>query len=140
MVRFAAIYADMKEIIDQTSAEKDLQWWRANNGPGMSMNWPQFEVCFTSNGFNQNNSLTICAFSLCKLESIHILFEGKILPTLSAMASRFILICFSQEYDPEKIHMQRTMSKSQGSKVSKHVAGVGGIAGKQYSTITEETK
>ena len=36
--------------------------------------------------------------------------------------------------------MQRTVSRSQGSKVSKHVAGVGGIAGKQYSTISEETR
>lgn len=45
-----------------------------------------------------------------------------------------------EEYDAEKIHMQRTVSRSQGSKISKHVAGVGGIAGKQYSTISEETR
>ena len=36
--------------------------------------------------------------------------------------------------------MQKSMSRGQGSKVSKHVAGVGGIAGKQYSTITEENR
>jgi len=36
--------------------------------------------------------------------------------------------------------MQRTVSRSQGSKISKHVAGVGGIAGKQYSAISEEPR
>ena len=36
--------------------------------------------------------------------------------------------------------MQKSVSRSQGSKISKHVAGVGGIAGKQYSAINEETR
>lgn len=42
------------------------------------------------------------------------------------------------EYDAEKIHMQRAINKKQ-SKASKHVAGVDGITGAQFTQNTEYT-
>uniref|UniRef100_A0A8C5WYW8 Protein kinase C and casein kinase substrate in neurons 2 n=1 Tax=Laticauda laticaudata TaxID=8630 RepID=A0A8C5WYW8_LATLA len=37
------IYHDMEQSIKTADAVEDLRWFRANHGPGMSMNWPQFE-------------------------------------------------------------------------------------------------
>ncbi|CAK8693979.1 unnamed protein product [Clavelina lepadiformis] len=84
----ASIYSDMKSVIDRSSAQEDLKWWRSTFGPDMPMNWPQFE-----------------------------------------------------EYDPERIHMQKSISRGTGSKVSKHVAGggAGTVSGKQFSTINENS-
>nr|CAB3264626.1 protein kinase C and casein kinase substrate in neurons protein 2 [Phallusia mammillata] len=39
-----------------------------------------------------------------------------------------------EEYDPERIHVQKSMSRKQGNKASKHVAGVDGIAGAQFTS------
>lgn len=42
--RFQTIYHTMEDTISATDAEEDLKWFRSNHGPGMPMNWPQFEV------------------------------------------------------------------------------------------------
>uniref|UniRef100_H2YR34 SH3 domain-containing protein n=1 Tax=Ciona savignyi TaxID=51511 RepID=H2YR34_CIOSA len=39
-----------------------------------------------------------------------------------------------EDYDPEKIHMQKSMSRKQGSKASKHVAGMDAPTGAQFTS------
>ncbi|CAJ1054788.1 protein kinase C and casein kinase substrate in neurons protein 2 isoform X1 [Xyrichtys novacula] len=41
--RFQTIYHTLEDTISATDAEEDLKWFRSNQGPGMPMNWPQFE-------------------------------------------------------------------------------------------------
>ncbi|XP_032361109.1 protein kinase C and casein kinase substrate in neurons protein 2 isoform X3 [Etheostoma spectabile] len=42
--RFQTIYHTLEDTISATDAEEDLKWFRSNHGPGMPMNWPQFET------------------------------------------------------------------------------------------------
>lgn len=44
LVRFQTIYHTLEDTLSATDAEEDLKWFRSNQGPGMPMNWPQFEV------------------------------------------------------------------------------------------------
>ncbi|XP_035529597.1 protein kinase C and casein kinase substrate in neurons protein 2 isoform X4 [Morone saxatilis] len=41
--RFQTIYHTLEDTVTATDAEEDLKWFRSNHGPGMPMNWPQFE-------------------------------------------------------------------------------------------------
>ncbi|XP_038233301.1 protein kinase C and casein kinase substrate in neurons protein 2 isoform X6 [Dermochelys coriacea] len=42
-VSYKNIYRELEQNIKTADAIEDLRWFRANHGPGMSMNWPQFE-------------------------------------------------------------------------------------------------
>ncbi|XP_029455961.1 protein kinase C and casein kinase substrate in neurons protein 2 isoform X2 [Rhinatrema bivittatum] len=37
------IYQDLEHVIKAADTLEDLSWFKNNHGPGMSMNWPQFE-------------------------------------------------------------------------------------------------
>ncbi|XP_070815971.1 protein kinase C and casein kinase substrate in neurons protein 1 [Chaetodon trifascialis] len=40
---YAAVYRELERTITSASAQEDLKWFNNNHGPGMHMNWPQFE-------------------------------------------------------------------------------------------------
>ncbi|XP_036433322.1 protein kinase C and casein kinase substrate in neurons protein 2 isoform X2 [Colossoma macropomum] len=41
--KFQTVYQNLEDTIQASDAEEDLKWFRSNHGPGMPMNWPQFE-------------------------------------------------------------------------------------------------
>lgn len=41
---YAAVYRDFERTILAANTQEDLKWFSNNHGPGMHMNWPQFEV------------------------------------------------------------------------------------------------
>jgi len=43
--RYAQVYNQIRENIQQADAAADLKWWSANRGPEMKMSWPTYEVC-----------------------------------------------------------------------------------------------
>ncbi|KAI1888106.1 hypothetical protein AGOR_G00181630 [Albula goreensis] len=42
--KFQTVYHTLEDTITAVDAEEDLKWFRSNHGPGMPMNWPQFEI------------------------------------------------------------------------------------------------
>ncbi|XP_062373608.1 protein kinase C and casein kinase substrate in neurons protein 2 isoform X5 [Sardina pilchardus] len=41
--KFQTVYHTLEDTVKSADAEEDLKWFRNNSGPGMHMNWPQFE-------------------------------------------------------------------------------------------------
>ncbi|NWY68785.1 PACN1 protein, partial [Erithacus rubecula] len=41
---YANVYRELEQTIRMSDAQEDLRWFRSSSGPGMPMNWPQFEV------------------------------------------------------------------------------------------------
>ncbi|XP_005428960.1 protein kinase C and casein kinase substrate in neurons protein 1 [Geospiza fortis] len=40
---YANVYRELEQTIRMSDAQEDLRWFRSTSGPGMPMNWPQFE-------------------------------------------------------------------------------------------------
>ncbi|XP_052409863.1 protein kinase C and casein kinase substrate in neurons protein 2 isoform X2 [Carassius gibelio] len=41
--KYSSVYHTLEDTIQAADAQEDLKWFRCNHGPGMTMNWPQFE-------------------------------------------------------------------------------------------------
>lgn len=42
------IYEEYYHTVNLADSNQDLKWWAQNNGTGMAMNWPTFEVGYGS--------------------------------------------------------------------------------------------
>ncbi|XP_058629087.1 protein kinase C and casein kinase substrate in neurons protein 2 isoform X2 [Onychostoma macrolepis] len=41
--KYSTVYHTLEDTIQAADAQEDLKWFRSSHGPGMPMNWPQFE-------------------------------------------------------------------------------------------------
>ncbi|XP_016390672.1 protein kinase C and casein kinase substrate in neurons protein 2 isoform X3 [Sinocyclocheilus rhinocerous] len=41
--KYSTVYHTLEDTLQAADAQEDLRWFRSNHGPGMPMNWPQFE-------------------------------------------------------------------------------------------------
>ncbi|XP_005168648.1 protein kinase C and casein kinase substrate in neurons protein 2 isoform X1 [Danio rerio] len=41
--KYTTVYHTLQDTIQGADPQEDLKWFRSNHGPGMTMNWPQFE-------------------------------------------------------------------------------------------------
>ncbi|NXC39912.1 PACN1 protein, partial [Penelope pileata] len=48
---YANVYRELEQTIRLSDAQEDLRWFRSTSGPGMPMNWPQFEVRLSPPGW-----------------------------------------------------------------------------------------
>ncbi|XP_062373607.1 protein kinase C and casein kinase substrate in neurons protein 2 isoform X4 [Sardina pilchardus] len=55
--KFQTVYHTLEDTVKSADAEEDLKWFRNNSGPGMHMNWPQFES-WRGLGANSGSVLT----------------------------------------------------------------------------------
>ena len=45
MYRYAQVYNQIRENVEQADSAADLKWWSVNRGPDMKTSWPAYEVC-----------------------------------------------------------------------------------------------
>lgn len=87
------IYRELEQNIKTADAVEDLRWFRANQGPGMSMNWPQFEV----RSQDLNPRIVLSIFSslpfVIFLSGVILSFR---LPTQNFFVLQVIVVFFSQ--------------------------------------------
>lgn len=54
---YVHVYREMEQAIRGADAQDDLRWFRSTSGPGMPMNWPQFEVRMCGGGEGESEKV-----------------------------------------------------------------------------------